>query len=180
MKTSRSSRRRLGAVAGAGLLAVAAAVATMAAMAAARSATLTAARVHLTGPSGARTETIAVTGRGVSVYWLGGESAHHLLCKTACFQFWPPLKVAAHSRPTASGFKGRLGTLRRQGFTQVTLNGHPVYTFVPDHAKRGVATGDGVVAFGGPWHVFSTGGSSAATQPAPTTSSTTTSPYPGY
>jgi predicted lipoprotein with Yx(FWY)xxD motif len=180
MKSSRSSRSRLGALAGAGLLAAAAVVVAMAAMAAARSATLTAARVHLTGPSGARTETIAVTGRGVSVYWLGGETTHHLLCKTACFQFWPPVKVAAHARPTASGVTGRLGTLHRQGFTQLTLNGHPVYTFVQDGAKRGVATGDGVVAFGGPWHVFKMGRSTAAAQPISSGSSTTTTPYPGY
>jgi predicted lipoprotein with Yx(FWY)xxD motif len=190
MNPSRTSHRRPWRTGSAAILAAAAVVAVMAGLAAARSATLTSARVHLTGPSGSRTEKIVVNGRGVTVYWLSGESTRHLLCTSAaCLKFWPPVK--ATGRPTASGFSGRLGTLRRHGFTQVTLNGHPVYTFLQDSGKRGVATGDGVVAFGGTWHVFPTGsagmttspapGSSSTTSPAPGSSSTTsTNPYPGY
>ena len=153
MKSSRRPHRRAWRTVGAGVLVAAAVVVAMAAVAVANSATLSTARVHLTGPSGSRTETIVVNGRGVSVYWLSGESTRHLLCTSAaCLKFWPPVKAAG--RLTASGFKGRLGTLHRKGFAQVTLNGHPVYTFVQDGSKRGVASGDGVVAFGGTWHVF--------------------------
>jgi predicted lipoprotein with Yx(FWY)xxD motif len=187
MNPSRSSRRRGRGAAGLGVLIIAAAlVVAVTAFAAARAVMLRTARVHLTGPSGKRTERIAVNGRGVTVYWLGGETTRHLLCKTKqCFMFWPPVKVSHGAKVKAVGFKGRLGTLRRKGFTQATLNGHPVYTFVQDGGKRGVATGDGVVAFGGPWHVFketaghssaTSGGSSSTTS----TSMTSTSPYPGY
>jgi predicted lipoprotein with Yx(FWY)xxD motif len=152
MNPSRTSHRHARRAVGAGIL-VTAVVVAMAGLALARSATLTVARVHLSGPSGMRTERIVVNGRGVTVYWLGGETTRHLLCtSSACLKFWPPVKAAG--RLTTSGFHGRLGTLHRRGFTQVTLNGHPVYTFLQDGGKRGVATGDGVVAFGGPWHVF--------------------------
>jgi predicted lipoprotein with Yx(FWY)xxD motif len=182
LRPSRSSHRRGRGAIGAGVLIIAAAIVAMTAFAAAKSATLTVAAVHLTGPSGKRTESIAVTGRGVAVYELGGESSHHLLCTSAaCLKFWPPLKVAAGTKPSASGFAGRLGTLRRAGFTQVTLNGHPVYTFLQDGGKRGVATGDGVVAFGGTWRVFKEGRGGSAARPvsAPTTTTTSTNPY-GY
>jgi predicted lipoprotein with Yx(FWY)xxD motif len=47
-----------------------------------------------------------------------------------------------------------VGTIRRDGFTQVTLNGKPVYTFVEDGGRRGEAQGDGIRNFGGVWHVF--------------------------
>jgi hypothetical protein len=64
---------------------------------------------------------------------------------------------------------------------QLTVNGHPVYTFAGDGRKRGVVTGDGVNGFGGIWHVFSEGRASSAASgpaaPAPT-SSTATSPSP--
>ncbi len=148
MKPLRSSHRR---AAGAGILviAVVGVVAATAALALARSATLTAARVRLHG----RTARVVVNGRGVTVYWLSGESARHLLCtSSACFAAWPP--VRAVGRPTAAGFRGRLGTLRRHGFTQVTLNGRPVYTYIGDGGRRGVASGDGIFACGGTWHVF--------------------------
>jgi predicted lipoprotein with Yx(FWY)xxD motif len=182
LRPSRSSNRRRRGAVGTGVLVIAAAIVAMTAFAAAKSPTLTVAAVHMSGPSGKRTQSAAVNSRGVAVYWLGGESTHHLLCTSAaCFKFWPPVKVAPGTKPTASGFTGRLGTLRRAGFTQVTLNGHPVYTFLQDGGKRRVATGDGVVAFGGTWHVFKEGHSAAATPPVsvPTTTTTSTNPY-GY
>ena len=189
MHWSRSSRRRgWGAAGVATLLVVAAAVAAMSAFAAVGPSTLRVGRVHLTGASGSRTESIVVNGRGASVYWLGGESSHHLICKSsACWRFWPPVKVSGRARPKAVGFSGRLGTVHRGGFTQVTLNGHPVYTFLEDGGRRGIATGDGQVAFGGTWHVFPNRAASAPTAPGPSSSTTTTSmstttttPYPGY
>ena len=149
----------------AGLLlavAVAAAVAlvlvlTMAAGASASSATLTTTRSHLNGPSGRRTESIVTTARGVAVYWLTGDSARHQECtaRNGCFGFWPPVKLARGARLTkAASVKGRLGTFRRDGFTQVTLNGHPLYTFAQDGGRRATATGDGLHSFGGTWHVI--------------------------
>jgi predicted lipoprotein with Yx(FWY)xxD motif len=97
---------------------------------------------------------VAVNSRGVTVYELAPESAHHLVCTSpACLTVWPPVKVSG--KPTkAAGVAGRLGTIRRKGFTQVTLNGHPLYTFSEDNGRRGKAEGEGINNFGGVWHVF--------------------------
>ncbi|MGP0053515.1 MAG: hypothetical protein ACLPZR_32385, partial [Solirubrobacteraceae bacterium] len=79
----------------------------------------------------------------------------------------------------ASGVKGKLGTWHRDGFTQVTLNGHPLYTFSGDGGKRGVATGNGLKGFGGTWGVLQEGQAVTAgsTTTAPSSSgSTSTSP----
>lgn len=72
----------------------------------------------------------------------------------------------------AAGIEGRLGTWRRDGFIQVTLAGHPLYTYYAD--TRHHATGEDVTHFGGTWHVVRASGATTT----PTTSSTTTSPYP--
>ncbi|HLH64120.1 MAG TPA: hypothetical protein VKV27_00310 [Solirubrobacteraceae bacterium] len=152
MRTGRAGRwgARFAAIAAAVLMAGAAA-------AVAGSFTLGVARVRLQGPSGRRVERIAVNSRGVAVYELVGETAAHPLCTAAngCFSFWPPVRVSARGRLThAPGIRGRLGRLRRDGIVQLTLNGHPLYTFAPDRGRRGIATGDGIHSFGGVWRVL--------------------------
>lgn len=128
-------------------------------------------------------ESIVVNVRGHAVYELSGDSAHHPECTQAdgCFQFWPPITVSSRrSLHKATGIRGRLGTWRRDGFLQVTLNGHPLYRFFHDSRAR-VATGEGVTSFGGTWHVLrGPGKSSSPGSPSPTTTSTssTTSTSP--
>jgi hypothetical protein len=82
----------------------------------------------------------------------------------------------------AKGIKGKLGVLHRSGFFQVTLNGHPLYTFKLDNAKKGNTTGEGIVSFGGTWHVIAVGSTTTNTNTMPTntgTTTTSTNPYPG-
>jgi predicted lipoprotein with Yx(FWY)xxD motif len=99
-------------------------------------------------------EPVAVNSHGLTVYELGPESAHHLVCKSsACLNVWPPVK-ASGKLVKAAGVNGKLGTVARKGFRQVTLDGHPIYTFVEDAGRRGKAEGDGIRNFGGVWHVF--------------------------
>jgi predicted lipoprotein with Yx(FWY)xxD motif len=122
-------------------------------------------------------ESIVVDSARLAVYTLSGDSKAHPKCTKAnsCFQFWPPVRVSSARRlSNALGIKGRLGTWRRNGFIQVTLNGHPLYTFSMD--RRGHATGEGIVGFKGTWHVIKT--SAGSTSMTMTTGTTTTSPYP--
>jgi predicted lipoprotein with Yx(FWY)xxD motif len=155
------SGRRLAAIGGVAMLALAAVIAVMAMSANAASTTIGVKTVKV----GSKSEPIAVNSKGVTVYTLSGESTKHLECTTrACFAAWPPVTV--HGKPTASGVKGKLGTLKRDGFTQVTLNGDPLYTFEGDGNKAGVANGNGIVAFGGTWHVVVAGSAKAAQAPA--------------
>jgi predicted lipoprotein with Yx(FWY)xxD motif len=134
-------------------------------------------------------ESVAVNGHGVTIYRLSGETPHHLLCTSStCLRFWPPVKVGAHTKLTAApGVPGRLGRLHRKGFYQLTVGGHPVYTFKLDGGKRGVAGGEGIRSFGGTWHVLAvasaaSGGTGTtpmgATAPGTTPTYSYTSPIP--
>ena len=145
----------------------------------------TAKNASVTNQSGmTKTEGIVVNSKGRAVYTLGGDTTSHPKCTKAngCFSFWPPVTVSsAKSLSKAAGVKGKLGTFKRNGMIQVTLGGHPLYTFSNDH-KRNNATGEGVNAFGGIWHVVKDAGrgSPSSVTTTTTTSNTTTSPYPGY
>ncbi|MFL5865278.1 MAG: hypothetical protein ACJ780_31675 [Solirubrobacteraceae bacterium] len=99
-------------------------------------------------------QAVAVTARGITVYELAPETAKHLVCTSAaCLGVWPPVR-AAGKLSKAPGVNGTLGTVKRTGFRQLTLDGHPLYTFVEDAGRRGKAEGEGINNFGGVWHVF--------------------------
>ena len=153
------SGRRLLAIGAVAMLAIAAMFAVMAISANAASTTIGVKMAHV----GAKREKIGVNPRGVAVYWLMGDTKKHMECRknNGCFAAWPPVKVKGKATKAAS-LKGKLGTFKRDGFTQVTLNGHPLYTFSGDHNRPGVVTGNGITAFGGTWHVVTAGKASAA------------------
>jgi predicted lipoprotein with Yx(FWY)xxD motif len=126
-------------------------------------------------------ENVVSNAHGVSVYTLTHDTIHHPGCTKAngCFAFWFPVTVSSkNSKLTkAPGVKGKLGTFHRDGFFQVTLDKHPLYTFKLDNKHKGVATGEGIPSFGGIWHVEQ----ATATKTSQTTStSTSTSTSTGY
>lgn len=137
-------------------------------------------------------EAIVVTARGFAVYTLTGDSVKHPKCTAAngCLKVWQPVKAAsAKALSKAPGIKGTLAVWHRAGFLQVTLAGHPLYTFVGDRRKD-AATGEGIRSFGGIWHVSKGASANSPTASAPTSPPTapttptpppTTTPYPpGY
>jgi predicted lipoprotein with Yx(FWY)xxD motif len=132
-------------------------------------------------------EGIAVNGKGFAVYTLSGDSRRRQECNKAnkCFQFWFPVKVSSAKKLTkAPHVKGSLGTFKRNGFIQVTLGGHPLYTFLGDTHKN-AASGEGIKSFGGTWHVVKAGAGKSSTTMTSGTSSTTMSntstyTYPTY
>ncbi len=131
-------------------------------------------------------ENVVSASRGLAVYTLSGDSKAHPKCTKAngCFKFWPPVVVSSVGKLSkASGISGSLGSWRRDGFIQVTLAGHPLYTFYKD--TRDHAIGEAIVGFGGTWHVVKTSADpstgTTTTTGMTSTSSTTTSSYPpGY
>jgi predicted lipoprotein with Yx(FWY)xxD motif len=141
----------------------------------------------VTNQSGATaTESIVINAKGRAVYTLSGDTTKHPKCTKAngCFSFWPPVTVSsAKSLSKAAGVKGKLGIFKRNGLMQVTLAGHPLYTFANDK-KRANATGEGIKGFNGIWHVVKDPGAGQSGSPTgPTMSSTTTTPttpYPVY
>jgi predicted lipoprotein with Yx(FWY)xxD motif len=127
-------------------------------------------------------EAVVVTNKGFLVYTLSGDSKSHPKCTKAngCFQFWPPVTVASMKKLSkAAGISGKLGTWKRNGFTQVTLGGHPLYRFFLD-TKKDAGQGEAIVSFGGTWHVVKAKSSSSKTTqtPASTTPTSTTPSYP--
>ena len=111
---------------------------------------------------------ILVDSKGRTLYLLTKDSGRKSACVGMCATPWPPLLT--HGTPKAgSGAKASLlGTTPRSGgASQVTYNGHPLYTFIKDKS-RGDTNGEGVSAFGGSWFAVSpagarvSGGSSAA------------------
>ncbi len=134
-----------------------------------------------------KTENIVVNSKGRAVYTLSGDTTTHQKCTKAngCFAFWPPVTVSsAKNLSKAAGVPGKLGTFRRSGIIQVTLGGHPLYTFANDSRKDN-ATGEGINGFKGIWHVVKDPGATSSSTTATTTSTSTmsttpTSPYPGY
>ena len=113
-----------------------------------------------------------VNSKGAALYWLlratprPTRSASTRRARTN----WPPLTASSLKAKltAAKGIKGKLAIAHRGGIFQVTLGGHPLYMFIADKAK-GKANGDGVVAFGGTWHVIKIAGSSQSTNSPPPT-----------
>lgn len=132
-------------------------------------------------------KTIVVNGHGLTVYELRPETTTHLLCTSAqCLKFWPMVTVSSRTAKLTktAAVKGKLGILHRNGKFQVTLAGRPLYRFAGDAAKPGAASGQGIKAFGGTWHVVTTGpastsGSSTTTMTTDTTTTTSTTPPTG-
>ena len=157
--------------------------------------------VDQTAKVGGTAEAVAVTTGSRAVYWLSGETAHHLLCTSStCLGIWIPVKAPAGKLTAAKGISGKLTAVARTAggkrIKQLTLGGHLLYRFSPDTA--GIAGGNGIQSFGGTWHVVTaSGGASSMSTPSgatstpsgttstPSTSTTTTTPTtytypPGY
>jgi predicted lipoprotein with Yx(FWY)xxD motif len=125
---------------------------------------------------GTATHSVVVNSKGFAVYWLSADSKTDQKCtkKNGCWGFWPPVKS---SKPTeAAGIKGTVGTWKHDGISQVTLSGHPLYTFVQDK-QPGTAHGNLVKGFGGTWYVATSSGSKITSNKA---SGGTTTPKGGY
>jgi predicted lipoprotein with Yx(FWY)xxD motif len=107
-------------------------------------------------------KTVLVTTKGRTLYTLSNETHGKLTCKKQCLKSWPPLKLAKGFKPTGAK---HLGTIKRpDGFSQVTWNGRPLYTFSGD-TKKGDANGEGIKDVG-VWHAAAVAVAKAKT-PAP-------------
>jgi predicted lipoprotein with Yx(FWY)xxD motif len=89
-----------------------------------------------------RTETILVNARGLPLYYYRPDTAAKSLVTGGLARLWPPLTSAA---PAAAGVNGKLTVLNDAHGHQVAYRGHPLYTFIDDHADQ--VTGQGVQNF---------------------------------
>jgi predicted lipoprotein with Yx(FWY)xxD motif len=112
--------------------------------------------------------TVLTNAKGFALYTFAPDTATKSACNGACAKAWPP--------QAASGtVKSPYATITRtDGSTQLTFNGHPLYTYIGDTAP-GMASGNGINQFGGLWHEVPASGSAAAASTA-----SPTSPPVGY
>jgi predicted lipoprotein with Yx(FWY)xxD motif len=102
---------------------------------------------------------VLVNAKGVTLYLFEKDKHGKSACSGACAKAWPPLLTKGHPTATGAVKSAKLGTTRRSdGTTQVTYNGHPLYTFIADHNKAGSTAGQGKDAFGAEWYVVGTNG----------------------
>lgn len=101
---------------------------------------------------------LLVNAKGLAVYELTGDSATHPKCKSSsCLNFWPPVTTMSSKKPAlGAGVKGKVGVWHHNGKYQVTINGHPLYTYAQD--SKGSALGEGIKSFGGTWWVMNASG----------------------
>jgi predicted lipoprotein with Yx(FWY)xxD motif len=114
------------------------------------------------GASGALLRTTRIHGvavltnaQGYTLYWFAPDTPTRSTCDGTCAVYWPPLT----GRPVAgAGVTGRLGTIRRSdGTTQVTYDGHPLYSYVGDSAP-GQGNGSDINLNGGLWYEMAASG----------------------
>ena len=88
---------------------------------------------------------VLANGSGLSLYTFDRDTTADSTCYDACANTWPALIV-----PSGAAVVAPFATsTRRDGQTQLTLDGHPLYTFAGD-AAQGDVNGDGI---GGVWHL---------------------------
>lgn len=104
---------------------------------------------------------VLVDGAGKPVYVLTGDSTTHPKCTNrTCLSVWPAVTTGARKPVLGRGVRGRIRVWRHDHIAQITLNGHPLYTYYGD--SPGASSGEGLKSFGGTWELLTAGGSPMA------------------
>jgi predicted lipoprotein with Yx(FWY)xxD motif len=114
------------------------------------------------GVASTRLGDVLVDRRGRTLYLFKRDTGTQSACTGACAVNWPPLSVPGTPLVGGGAKRSDIGrTARGDGTSQITYNGHPLYTFVNDK-KSGDTNGEGVSAFGGSWFAVSSAGTKVA------------------
>lgn len=101
---------------------------------------------------------VLVDSKGFTLYDFHKDKGTESSCYGACASNWPPLTTGGKPQPSNGASASKLGTTtRKDGTTQVTYAGHPLYTFVMDK-KPGDARGNDFSAFGAQWYALTPAG----------------------
>jgi predicted lipoprotein with Yx(FWY)xxD motif len=93
--------------------------------------------------------TVLTNAQGFTLYWFAPDTSTRSACYGTCAGYWPPVTGTPSAGP---GIPGTLGAVKRSdGTTQITYDGHPLYTYVGDTAP-GQAFGNNLNLNGGLWH----------------------------
>jgi predicted lipoprotein with Yx(FWY)xxD motif len=101
---------------------------------------------------------------GFTLYWFAPDTSTTSKCTGSCATYWPPVKGPGTA---GSGVTGTLATITRSdGTTQVTYDGHPLYTYVGD-TSPGENKGNGQNLSGGKWYEATVSGAAPAASTSP-------------
>jgi predicted lipoprotein with Yx(FWY)xxD motif len=104
---------------------------------------------------------VLVDANGMTLYDFHKDKGTTSSCYGPCAEGWPPLLTEGAATVGNGASSSKLGTTeRKDGTTQVTYAGHPLYTFVADK-KPGEANGNDVSAFGAQWYALKGSGEEA-------------------
>jgi predicted lipoprotein with Yx(FWY)xxD motif len=104
---------------------------------------------------------VLVDSNGMTLYDFHKDKGTTSSCYGPCAEGWPPMLTEGEPTVGNGAMSSKLGTTeRKDGTTQVTYAGHPLYTFVEDK-KPGEANGNDVSAFGGQWYALEGSGEEA-------------------
>jgi predicted lipoprotein with Yx(FWY)xxD motif len=104
---------------------------------------------------------VLVDSKGLTLYYFQKDQNGESACYGACEQGWPPLMTEGAPQAGEGAMASKLGmTERKDGTTQVTYAGWPLYTFVEDK-KPGEDNGTDSKAFGASWYPLHANGEKA-------------------
>jgi predicted lipoprotein with Yx(FWY)xxD motif len=110
---------------------------------------------------------VLVDKQGHTLYLFGRDSGAMSACTGACAVNWPPMRAPVTPLVGGGAKASDIGkTARPDGTSQLTYNGHPLYTFVNDK-NPGDTNGEGINAFGGSWFAVSPAGTKVAPRSQP-------------
>lgn len=123
------------------------------------SATLPPAAVQIAATQKAGVGTYLTDASGRSVYVFMMDKGDSSSCYDACAAAWPPFLGTGEAMAADTSVRANLlGTLkRRDGATQVTYKGAPLY-YYEDDKKPGDITGQDKFEFGAKWYLVSPAG----------------------
>lgn len=90
----------------------------------------------------------------MTLYYLEGETSHHLLCKSdKCLQEWPIFYSKNIYMPRCLSTKDFTTFQRSDGKMQIAYDNHPLYYFAGDK-KEGDVLGNKLKTPFGVWHII--------------------------
>ena len=90
--------------------------------------------------------TILVTSSGQTLYLDAKDRPGHFACTGMCAAAWPVLSTRRPPRAAGKAKASALGTVKHGKLTQVTYDGHPLYTFTAD-SPSSPTSGQGINGF---------------------------------
>jgi predicted lipoprotein with Yx(FWY)xxD motif len=101
---------------------------------------------------------IIVDAKGRTLYDFVIDKGTMSVCYGACASLWPPYTTTGKAVAGAGVSAALIGTTKRKdGSSEVTYAGHPLYYYAPDQ-KRGQITGQALNQFGAPWYALAPNG----------------------